>query len=174
VRTPWLVLNLVFALVVAFAIERQTGIISRQPLLAAFMPVVSAIGGNGGNQSLAVMIRSMASDDVPGAQVPGILLRQLGVGALTGIALGVSFGLISWGLVASGIFAGGSDPVELATVVALSAFAVLVIGATMGAGLPVILRRFGLDPALASSIILTLITDMVGFGGFLLMANWLL
>jgi magnesium transporter len=174
-RTPWLALNLVLALAVAFVIEQQTGVISRYPLLAAFMPVVSAIGGNGGNQSLAVMIRSLATDDVPGAQVPGILLRQFGVGALTGIALGALFGLISWGLVATDIFVGGeADPIDLAVVVALSAFSVLVIGAIIGAGVPVILRRFGLDPALASSIILTLITDIVGFGGFLLMANWLL
>jgi magnesium transporter len=174
-RTPWLALNLVLALAVAFVIEQQTGVISRHPLLAAFMPVVSAIGGNGGNQSLAVMIRSLATDDVPGAQVPRILLRQLGIGALTGIALGVLFGFISWGLVSTDIFVGGqSDPINLAVVVALSAFSVLVIGAIIGAGLPVILRRFGLDPALASSIILTLITDIVGFGGFLLMANWLL
>ncbi|MGB8360209.1 MAG: magnesium transporter [Acidimicrobiia bacterium] len=173
-RTPWLALNLVLALIVAFTIERQTGIISKEPLLAAFMPVVSAIGGNGGNQSLAVMIRSMATDDVPGAQVPGILFRQLGVGALTGIALGVMFGFISWGLIASDIFIGTADPADLAVVVALSAFSVLVVGAIIGSGLPVILRRFGLDPALASSIILTLITDIVGFGGFLLMANWLL
>ena len=107
--------------------------------------------------------------------MPGILLRQLGVGALTGIALGAMFGFISWGLIASNIFIRGTaDPADLAVVVALSAFSVLVVGAIIGSGLPVILRRFGLDPALASSIILTLITDIVGFGGFLLMANWLL
>ena len=80
-RAPWLVLNLVLALVVAWVIEEQTGLISQEPVLAALMPVIALLGGNGGNQSLAVMIRSMASDDVPGAQVPGILGRQLGGGA---------------------------------------------------------------------------------------------
>jgi magnesium transporter len=62
VRAPWLLLNLVLALLVALIIEQQTGVISREPVLAALMPVIALIGGNGGNQSLAVMIRSMAPD----------------------------------------------------------------------------------------------------------------
>jgi magnesium transporter len=62
----------------------------------------------------------------------------------------------------------------VAIVVAVSAFVVLVVGSIVGSGIPVLLRRFGLDPALASSIFLTLVTDTVGFGGFLLMAGWLL
>jgi magnesium transporter len=173
-RVPWLALNLLLALLVAFVIEKQTGVISREPVLAALMPVVSAIGGNGGNQSLAVMIRSLASDDVPSAQVPAILMRQFGVGLLNGIALGALAGAISWFLIDRGVFAGSSEPVQVAIVVAISACVVLVVGAIVGSGIPVLLRRFGLDPALASSILLTLVTDTVGFGGFLLLAGWLL
>jgi magnesium transporter len=138
------------------------------------MPVVAQLGGNGGNQSLAVMIRSLASDDVPSAQVPGILGRQLGIGVLNGVVVGVLAGFLCWGLMKVGIFEGDSDPTAVALVVALSALAVLVIGAFVGSGIPVLLRRLGLDPALASSIFLTLITDMVGLGGFLLMASWML
>jgi magnesium transporter len=173
-RMPWLALNLVLAMVVAFVIETQTGIISREPVLAALMPVIALLGGNGGNQSLAVMIRSLASDDVPPAQVPRILGRQTEVGMLNGLALGVlSFGL-SWVLIDSGIFESGSDPGKVAVVVAVSAFVVLVVGSVAGSWIPVALRRLGLDPALASSIFLTLLTDVVGFGGFLLMAAALL
>jgi magnesium transporter len=173
-RVPWLVLNLGLALLVAFVIEHMTGIISQEPVLAALMPVVAQLGGNGGNQSLAVMIRSLASDDVPSTQVPGILGRQLGIGVLNGFVVGVLAGLLCWGLMRVGIFEGESDPTAVALVVALSALAVLVIGAVVGSGIPVLLRRLGLDPALASSIFLTLITDMVGLGGFLLMASWML
>lgn len=173
-RMPWLALNLVLALVVAFVIEQQTGIISEEPVLAALMPVVALLGGNGGNQSLAVMIRSLASDDVPSAQVPRILGRQLGVGVLNGAVIGLLSGAVCWGLIRAGVFDGGSAPMAVASVVALAAFAVLVIGAVVGSGIPVLLRKFGMDPALAASIFLTLITDMVGFGGFLLMAGWLL
>jgi magnesium transporter len=173
-RVPWLALNLVLALVVAFVIEQQTGVISREPVLAALMPVVALVGGNGGNQSLAVMIRSLASDDVPSAQVPGILLRQFGVGVLNGVVLGLLAGILSWSLIEAGVFTGRSEAFEVAIVVTVSAFVVLVIGAIVGSGIPVLLRKFGLDPALASSIFLTLVTDIVGFGGFLLMAGWLL
>jgi magnesium transporter len=173
-RLPWLALNLLLALVVAFVIENQTGVISQEPVLAALMPVVALLGGNGGNQSLAVMIRSLASDDVPSAQVPGILLRQLGVGVLNGTVLGILAGVVCWLLIDFGPFDTNSDVLTVSLVVAISAFTVLLIGAVVGGGIPVLLRRFGLDPALASSIFLTLITDTVGFGGFLLLASWLL
>lgn len=173
-RVPWLALNLVLALAVAFVIEHQTQVISREPVLAALMPVVALLGGNGGNQSLAVMIRSLASDDVPNTRVPGILGRQTGVGLLNGIALGLLSGGVSWLLIEIGIFSSRTDALYLAAVVAISSFVVLVIAAVAGSGIPVILRRFGLDPALAASIFLTLITDTVGFGGFLLMAALLL
>jgi magnesium transporter len=173
-RMPWLTINLILALGVAFVIEHQTGVISQEPVLAALMPVVALLGGNGGNQSLAVMIRSLASDDVPSTQVPGILGRQLGVGVLNGAALGVLAGAACWLLINAGIFEGQAEALAVATVVAVSAFVVLVIGAVVGSGIPVLLRKLGLDPALAASIFLTLITDTVGFGGFLLMAGWML
>jgi len=174
VRVPWLGVNLVLALVIAFVIEAQTGVISDEPVLAALMPVIALLGGNGGNQSLAVMIRSMASDDVPSAQVRGILGRQTGVGVLNGLALGVLSLVLSWILIELEVFESASPPGEVPLVVGISTFVVLIIGSLAGSGIPVILRKFGMDPALASSIFLTLITDMVGFGGFLLMAAWLL
>lgn len=171
VRAPWLVLNLFLALVVAFVIELLTGVISREPVLAALMPIIALIGGNGGNQSLAVMIRSMASDDVPGSQVPGILARQTGIGALNGSLLAVIGGSVTFLLIESGIFESSSNSVLVALTVAMAALINLTIGTLAGAGIPVLLRRLGQDPALAASIFLTLITDLVGFGGFLLIAS---
>jgi magnesium transporter len=173
-RVPWLGLNLVLALFVAFVIETQTGIISQEPILAALMPIIASLGGNGGNQSLAVMIRSLASDDVPSAQVPAILWRQTGVGLLNGLVLGALSGVVSYTLISAGLFGSNTEPGEVAIVVGVAAFLALTVGALIGSGIPVLLRKFGLDPALASSIFLTLITDIVGFGGFLIMAAWLL
>jgi magnesium transporter len=173
-RVPWLGLNVILALIVALVIETQTGIISDEPVLAALMPIIALIGGNGGNQSLAVMIRSMASDDVPPAQVPGILGRQTGVGVLNGLAVGTLTALACWLLISAEVFDTDTDPAQIAIVVGISGFAVLVVGTLAGSGIPVVLRKLGLDPALASSIFLTLLTDIVGFGGFLLMAAWLL
>lgn len=173
-RAPWLVLNLALALLVALVIERQTGIITREPVLAALMPVIALLGGNGGNQSLAVMIRSLASDDVPRAQVSGILLRQSGVGFLNGLLLAfVSFGL-TYFLIDSGVFASNSEPLTIAVIVGIATLANLMIATVAGAAIPLILRRLGQDPALASAIFLTLITDLLGFGGFLLVAAWLI
>lgn len=172
-RAPWLVLNLLLALVVAFAIEAQTGIIGREPVLAALMPVVALIGGNGGNQSLAVMIRSLASDDVPGAQVPAILARQAGIGALNGALLAVSAGSVTFLLMTTGLFAGSAAPIIMAAVVSIAVLVDLLIASVAGAWIPLALRRLGQDPALASTIFLTLVTDIVGFGGFLLVAAWL-
>lgn len=173
-RAPWLVLNLFLALIVAFVIERQTGIISREPVLAALMPVIALLGGNGGNQSLAVMIRSLASDDVPAAQVPAILGRQAGVGVLNGILLAVVSALVTFLLLGAGVFESNSAESSVATIVGLAALANLIIAAVAGSGIPLVLRRLGQDPALASSIFLTLITDVVGFGGFLVVAAVLL
>ncbi|MGH8951260.1 MAG: magnesium transporter [Acidimicrobiia bacterium] len=173
-RAPWLVLNLALALIVAWVIESQTGIISTEPVLAALMPIVATLGGNGGIQSLAVMIRSLASDDVPRAQVSGILLRQAGVGSLNGLLLAVAAAALTYVLVDSGVFESDSDPLNVALVIGLACLANLVIATLSGAAIPLVLRRLGLDPALASSILLTLITDVVGFGGFLLVAAALL
>lgn len=174
VRAPWLALNLILALGVAFVIEQLTGVIGREPVLAALMPLVALLGGNGGNQSLAVMIRSMASDDVPGSQVPGILFRQTGIGILNGLLLAVLGGGMSYVLLITEVFETGSHAALVATTVALAALVNLTVGTLAGAAIPVLLRRLGQDPALAASIFLTLITDVVGFGGFLLIASAIL
>ncbi len=171
VRAPWLLLNLVLALFVALIIEQQTGVISREPVLAALMPVIALIGGNGGNQSLAVMIRSMASDDVPGSQVPRILARQTGVGVLNGLILAIIGGSLTYLLLLSGVFETRTNGLAVAMTVALAAIVNLTVGTLAGAAIPVALRKLGQDPALASAIFLTLLTDAVGFGGFLLIAD---
>lgn len=173
-RAPWLVLNLLLALVVAIVIESQTGIISAEPVLAALMPIVATLGGNGGIQSLAVMIRSLASDPVPRAQVSAILLRQTGVGVLNGLLLAAAAAGVTYVLLDSGVFESDSPPSNVALVIGLACLVNLVVATLSGAAIPLVLRRLGLDPALASSIVLTVVTDVVGFGGFLLVAAALL
>lgn len=174
-RSPWLLLNLVLALSVAFVIERQTGIISEIPVLAAFMPVVALLGGNAGSQSLAVTIRSLATDDVPSSRVLGILGRQLRIGLLVGVVVAVSTALVTGALIGSGVFAAeGSSAWQVATVMAIAALANLTVATIVGAAIPLAMRRIGFDPALASSILLTFVTDLVGFGGFLVVAGIML
>lgn len=174
-RAPWLLINLVLALGVARVIEQQTGIISRVPVLAALMPVVALLGGNAGAQSLAVVIRSLVADDVPVSRIIGILGRQLRIGVLVGLFLATAAGLVTYLLVRAEIFAGASaQDVNVALVVSIAVLTNLSIATTVGAGIPLILRRLGFDPALAASIFLTFVTDVVGFGGFLVVAGLLL
>ena len=173
-RLPWLSLNLLLALIVAFVIERQTGVISSEPVLAALMPVVALLGGNGGVQSLAVVIRSMAIGDLPRARIWTVLRRQLGIGLLNGAFLAVAAMLLTVLLLSTELFASNFGAAKVAPVVGAAALANLAIATLAGTGIPIALRRLGFDPALASSIFLTLITDVVGFGGFLVVAGWLL
>ncbi|MGH8874335.1 MAG: magnesium transporter [Acidimicrobiia bacterium] len=173
-RLPWLVLNLALALVVSFVIEHHSGVIGREPVLAALMPVIALLGGNGGFQSLAVVIRALATDDVPGSQVREVLARQLGIGAANGLLLAMVAASASFLLLSVGLFGSTAHPLTVALVMAIAAVVNLTVAGLAGAGIPILLRTLGLDPALASSIFLTLITDLVGFGGFLMVAALLL
>lgn len=173
-RLPWLVLNLVLALAVALVVESQTGIISRVPVLAALMPVVALLGGNGGSQSLAVVIRGIAKDDVPRSRSFEVVGRQAGIGMLNGAALAVFAGGITFLLLETGVFDSSVAHMRVALVVALGASLNLAIATTAGTTIPLVMRSIGLDPALAASIFLTLITDLVGFGGFLVLASFII
>jgi len=173
-RIPWLTLNLMMALLVAYVIEQQTGVITREPVLAALMPVIAGLGGNGGFQSLAVVIRSLATDDVPRSQVAQVIGRQTSVGLVNGLILGLLAGAMTMLLLATGLFASVNQPLVIAGVVALAAFGNVAVAGLAGSSIPLALRKLGADPALAASIFLTLVTDLVGFGGFLLVAAILL
>jgi magnesium transporter len=103
-RSPWLLVNLCLATIVALVVEQFTGIISRLPVLAALMPVIATLGGNSGQQSLAVVIRGLATDDIPGSQVPSVLTRQARIGVLNGLILAtIAAGIASF-LLMTGIF----------------------------------------------------------------------
>lgn len=173
-RSPWLMLNLTLALIVALIVEQLTGVISRLPILAALMPVVATLGGNSGQQSLAVMVRGLGNDSVPGSQVRSILGRQVRIGVLNGIILASVASLLATLLMASGFMDHGDTPIwRLALAVGIAVVVNLTIASLAGSAIPLVLRRMGQDPALASTIFLTLITDALGFGGFLLTAAML-
>lgn len=164
-RLPWIVVNLALATIVALTIETQKDVFDEFVVLASLMPVVALLGGNGGAQSLAVVIRSMAIDQVPSQMVPKVLAREFRIGVSLGLIVAVLSGAVA--LVLSG-------ELDIAFVMALAVFGNLAIATLVGAGIPILLRSWGSDPALASNIFLTFITDMVGFAGFLLIASVLL
>ncbi len=171
-RSPWLLLNLGLALIVSIAVAGFEEILVTAPILAILMPVVALLGGNAGAQSLAVTIRALASDDVPRTETLGILGRQAGVGLANGLLIGTAAAVVA------GAFAAIADSpdsaVTIGVIVGIAALANLVIATASGAAIPLTFRALGRDPALASNIFLTLITDLVGFAGFLGVASLLL
>ena len=164
-RLPWILVNLALAAIVAITISRFENTINELSVLAALMPVVALVGGNGGAQSLAVVIRSMAVQQVPAHRARPAIAREVSIALFNGAFLAFLSGSIAFVL---------SGELRVAGVMALAAFTNMLIGGLAGASIPLILRRLGYDPALASNIFLTFITDMVGFGGFLVIATLLL
>jgi len=163
-RLPWMSVNLLLAFIVSYTVAQFEESISANALLAALMPVVALVGGNSGAQSLAIVIRALAKNDVSDARVSEVILKQSLIGLINGIIIGLISATI---LLASNL---ETYAIPLGLAVLFNIF----IGNFSGATIPLLLRRLGFDPALASNIFLTLITDIVGFAGFLLAALLLL
>jgi len=111
---------------------------------------------------------------VPGNQVFPVLRRQFAIGVMNGAILAILAGALSVFLIETGVFDSGSSAISVALAVSIAAMGNVTIAGLAGGGIPLLLRKFGFDPAQSSSIFLTLITDTVGFGGFLAVAALLL
>lgn len=164
-RQPWLVVNLLMGALIASALSPFRDTIEENSSLAILMPMVALLGGNGGAQSLAVIIRAMALGDLPPGRARAAIRREVLVGLANAAVLGTLAAVIGAVLAKST----GVGAVMLTAVVVN-----MVVAGLAGAGIPVLLRRMGLDPALASNIFLTIVTDSVGFIGFLLTASLML
>ena len=163
-RLPWIAINMGLAFIVSLLISQFEEIIASDILLAALMPVVALVGGNSGAQSLAIVIRALARNDVSDARVFEVIGKQTFIGIINGIFVGVlSFFILS--LI-------GLNDYSLALSIAV--FGNIFIGNLFGSSIPLMLKKIGFDPALASNIFLTLITDIAGFAGFLGIALLLL
>ena len=156
-RLPWIAVNLALAFIVSILISQFEETIARDALLAALMPVVALVGGNSGAQSLAIVIRALARNDVSDARTFEVIGKQSLIGLVNGLLIGtMSFLLLS---------ITGLSTYALALSIAV--FGNILIGNLFGSSIPLILKKLKFDPALASNIFLTLITDIVGFAGFL-------
>ena len=164
-RIPWLLVNFPAAGLVAYVISRFEDVISGEVVLAAVMPMVAQLGGNSGGQSLAVVIRAMAIGDLPPGRAMRAVRREMKVAAVNAAVVSVAGGAVV------GAFTGD---VRLGVVTGIAVVVNLLVAGLAGGGIPVLLRRMQLDPALASNIFLAAVTDLVGFGGFLLTALLLL
>ena len=156
-RVRWLIANLVTALVASFIIAAFGAAIEKLVALAVLMPIVASIGGNAGTQTMAVTVRAIATNQLTRANTKRILRRELLVATLNGATIAVLIGI------ATTVF---FTPV-LGAVIAAAMIINVVIAGLAGVLVPVAFERLGQDPAVASSVFVTMITDSMGFFAFL-------
>ena len=157
-RVRWLIANLGTAVVPATIIASFEGTIARMVALAALMPIVAGVGGNAGTQTLAVTVRALATNQLTQSNRMRAIVRELRVACLNGVTIalliGTAVGLFFW------------NP-KLGAVIAAAMVTNIVIAGLAGVMLPVALERAGADPAVASSVFVTMVTDSMGFLIFL-------
>jgi magnesium transporter len=164
-RWVWVGLNLLTAFIASRVIGVFEGSIEKLAALAALMPIVASIGGNAGNQTVALVIRGLTLSQLNESNRLYLLRKELGVSALNGVVWGLLMGAITFLLY-------GSLP--LAAVMGLAMLLNMLVAATAGVVCPLVLERMGRDPVMGSSILLTGITDSMGFLIFLGLASAIL
>ncbi len=153
-RVPWLMVNMFTAFLASSVVYFFQPTIQKITLLATFMPIIAGLGGNAGTQALAVTIRRISLNTLPDSKVLGTIKKEVLVGLTNGLVFGLVVSLVAT--------FNNHSPV-LGLVVFLAMFGNLVIAGITGASVPIILEKLGFDPAVASSIILTMFTDTLGF-----------
>ncbi len=161
-RVRWLLANLLTAMVAVSIISFFEDSIERMAILAALMPIVAGVGGNAGTQTMAVAVRAIATNQLTRSNTWRTITREIRVALLNGVTVAVVIGL------GVGLFL--SNP-QLGAVIAAATMANVMIAGLAGVAVPVILDRQDVDPAVASSIFVTMITDSMGFLAFLGLAT---
>ncbi len=167
-RLPWLVANLATQLLLVTVLKVFQPLFSIEPVLAVLVPLVTGNGGNVGSQTTTIMVRSMALDEIDYSRWYRLLIKEGSVGMVIGLAIGLLAGLIAYALTDS------PDALVRIPVVIVAAMVLnLAAGGIAGVVMPLGLRRLGLDPAVASSVLVTTVTDTCGALFFLGLYAWL-
>lgn len=162
-RVPWLLINLVMAFLAASVIGLFDATIQEIVALAILMPIVAGMGGNAGSQTMTVTVRALATKDIDIYNAGRVIRREIGVGLLNGAIFATLIGCVA------GFWFSSPD---LGGIIAAAMAINLLIAALAGILVPLLLDRFGADPAVASAVFVTTITDVVGFFTFLGLATW--
>lgn len=157
-RLPWLHINLLTAFMASGVVAMFEGVIARVTALAVFLPIVAGQGGNGGAQSLAVVIRGLALNQVPNGMAWKIIKKETLAGLINGFAVGVVTALVIWPWTHNAYFG---------LIIFFAMIGNMLSAAFWGAAIPLGMKRLGFDPAQCSNIILTTFTDIIGFFLFL-------
>ena len=161
-RFLWLSLNLLTAIMASISIGFFSGTLEHMVALAILMPIVASMGGNAGTQTLTVAVRAMATRELTASNSIRIFGKEILVGAYNGVVFATITGLVA------SIWFGNA---LLGIVIALAMMFNLIIAGTFGAAIPMILSRYKIDPAIGATVILTTITDVIGFVVFLGLAD---
>jgi magnesium transporter len=164
-RLPWLLVNLVTAILASATVSLFDATISKVVALAVFMPLVTGMGGNAGTQTLTLIIRGIALGEIDYENKKEILRKEFLVGVLHGAALGLIVAILG------GLWEGNA---VFGLVIGVAMFLNMVIAALSGFFVPLLLKKMGIDPALASAVFVTTMTDVLGFFFFLGFATLML
>lgn len=157
-RAIWLGVNLATAFLAAAVVGLFEATLDKVVILAVLMPVVASMGGIAGSQTLTLMVRGMALGRVQDSNARWLLIKELAVGCLNGLA---------WAGVVALVTVLFFSTWEVAAIIAIAITLNLVFAALAGVLIPLVLKRLQIDPALAGSVVLTTVTDVVGFAAFL-------
>jgi magnesium transporter len=161
-RMPWLAVNLLTAFLAASVVGLFEGTIARVTALAIFMPIVAGMGGNAATQTLTVIVRGIALGELTWANARKALVKEVSVAFGNGVVIGILAAGLAW------LFRG--DPI-IGLLLAAAMVINLCVAATAGTLIPLGLRAMKIDPALASSVFITTLTDVAGFASFLGLAT---
>ena len=164
-RASWLSLNLLTAIFASIVISLFADTIESMVALAVLMPIVASMGGNAGTQSLTVVVRQLALGDISKGDSLRIIKKEVAISLINGAFFAIVMGIISalW-----------FNMNLLGLVIALSMIINLLMAGFFGAAIPLFLKRIDVDPAIGSTVILTTVTDVVGFFSFLALATYIL
>jgi magnesium transporter len=157
-RLLWLAINLLTACLAGLVVQRFQGTIEKVAALAVLMPVVSSMGGIAGTQTVTLIIRGLALGQVQWRDARWLLMREVGVSALTGSAMALIMGAITIAWLGTW---------TIAPVIGAAMLINLLAAAVVGVMVPLTLRRMAIDPALSAGVILTTFTDIIGFATLL-------
>ena len=164
-RFGWLAINLITAILASISIAFFETALDKLVSLAILMPIVASMGGNAGTQTLTVAVRAMATRELTSSNSLRVFGKEILVGAYNGIFFALLIGIVTgfW-----------FKDYLLGSIIAFAMLFNLILAGTFGAAIPLILSYFKIDPAVAATVILTTITDILGFVIFLALANYLL
>ena len=161
-RAPWLGVNLFTAFLASAIISIFAAVLDANIAIAILMPVVAALGGNAGSQALAVTVRAIAERELEGAATRRAILREFFTGLVNGTLFALGVGIVSWAWF---------KDAQVSIAIAVAIFATFVWGGLAGILVPLTMKKIGVDPAVASSVFVLTLTDIIAFFSFLGLAT---